>query len=289
MLSQQTVPLIPGRTMGPGLLTACMLMTCIGCGSFGNQEEVPPNRPRSLSNPAWATADSLVNTAAVVDAPKAAATPTPTPVPDALTGAIAKIVEKYRQTERSTERERAVQSALPDLTEKDITEALKAISLGRRLEAEVGMAVITGYYTNLKEWPKIDDAYKQLFQNVPELRFDPTHLLEHAWTLMKMGQFQKSIDRATEAERYFSNLTAGQSTELHRARVIECRAWSYEGLFRDAVAKGNDEDTALYRKRTVKEWEDFKDLLAPLTATDKSAAERISLADDHISGFKSRE
>lgn len=285
MRSQQ----VGSERTGAQTLQWFLLLLLVGCGSGTDMDEAPPNRPRTLNKPGWASPESLINTAAVVDAPNAAATPQPTPTPEALGGIVAKIVEKYRLTERTIERERSVQTALPDMTEKDVTEAVKAISLGRRLEAEVGMALITGYYTNLKDWLKIEDAYKQLFQSVPELRFSPKHLVEHAWTLMKMGQFQKSIDRANEAERFFTNLAPGESTILHRARVMECRAWSYEGLFRDAVAKSNDDDTTLYRKRAVKEWEDFRDLLKPLVDTSKDIADRVAVAEDHIAGFKSRE
>lgn len=275
-----------------GLLSALLILTTgtlSGCNAlFGEPEEVPPSRVRSLNKPGWASPDQDNKTSAVVDAPKSTTTATPTPTPEGYAGIVGKLIDKYRQTERGQERERAVQSALPDVTEKDVNEAIRATQSGKRLEAEVGMAIITGYYTNLKEWRKIEEQYKNLFIAVPELRFDPTHLIEHAWALMKMGTFQKSVERATEAERYFSNLPNGADPTLHRARVLECRAWSYEGLFRESVAKGNDEDTALYRERAIKEWEDFRDLLKPLTGSNKEVADRVALAEDHIAGFKGR-
>lgn len=275
-----------------GILSAVLMLTTVsltGCnGFFGEPEEAPPNRVRSLNRPGWASPDQDNKTSAVVDVAKTEAVATPTPAPEGFAGIVGRLIDKYRQTERGQERERAVQSALPDVTEKDVAEAVRATQSGKRLEAEVGMAIITGYYTNLKEWRKIEEQYKNLFIAVPELRFDPTHLLEHAWAMMKLGTFQKSVERATEAERYFSNLPTGVDPTLHRARVLECRAWSYEGLFRESVAKGNDEDTALYRERAIKEWEDFRDLLKPLTASNKEIADRVALAEDHIAGFKGR-
>lgn len=261
-----------------------------GCSELGMfQEEQPPNRPRILNKPEWATRESLTDSKEVIDTPKPIdITPSPTPMEETLKGAVAKLAEKYRHTERALERQRALELIMPDVTEKDLAEATKAIQLGRRLEAEVGLAILVAWNTNTKEWSKIEDAYKQAFQAVPELRFDPSHLIEFAWATMKMGQFQKAFDRANEAERNFANLPQGQDTIRHRARVIECRAWSAEGLFRDAVAKGDDEAVALQKQRAIQEWEAFKALLEPYEGKDKELNEKLTLADDHIAGFRSK-
>jgi tetratricopeptide (TPR) repeat protein len=266
-------------------------MLASGCDAFGSKDEVPPSRPRALGQPEWQTGDGKA-TGAGSAAPVAAASPTPgaDEVAPEAQGAVAKVLERFRSTERVNERARVVDAALADMTLKDINEALKAINSGRRLEAEVGIALVIGYYTRQKEWTKIDDAFRQFFQAVPELRFDPSYILEHGWTLMKMGQFQKSIDKTWEAEKYFQNLAPGQPTLEFRARLLECRAWSSEGLFRESVAKGADDDeTALWRQRAVQAWEAYRDLLQPMAEKDKSIADRVALAEDHISGFKSRD
>lgn len=272
------------------LLLANSITVLTGCSDMGLfQEEQPPNRPRILNRPEWATKESLADTKEVVDTSVPVdITPSPTPTEELLSGAVAKLVDKYRHTERALERQRALELIMPDVTEKDLAEANKAIQLGRRLEAEVGIAILVAWYTNSKEWQKIEDTYKQAFQAVPELRFDPSHLIEFSWATMKLGQFQKALDRASDAERNFANLASGQDTVRHRARVIECRAWSAEGLFRDAVARGDDEAVALQKQRAIQEWEAFKTLIESYPTKDKEMTAKLTLADDHIAGFRSK-
>ena len=155
-----------------------------------------------------------------------------------------------------------MEEVLPDMTAGDVTRAMEAIKSGKRLEAEVGIALITGYYSPQKEWAKIEDAYKEFFKNVPELRFAPQYILEHAWTLYKLGKFDKSLARTEDAEKYFNNLSEGQSTFEFRARLLECRAWASEGRYRASVSKGEDDNIQeLWRRRAVQAWEALINLL----------------------------
>ncbi len=281
---------LPVRWLVWTLASTFLVSIFPACEEIGlGPEEEPPSRIRELRKPDWKTKADYPQVAEDTAKPSVIE-PTPTiPAELAPEGAFAIVLDRYKNTTRASERARAVEEVVPDMTAGDVTRALEGIRSGRRLDAEVGMALITAYYTPLKEWSKILDAYKELFKNVPELRFDPRHILEHAWTLYKLGKYEEALARAEEAETYFHNLAEGQSTLEFRARLLECKAWCYEGQYRNSVAQGEDDDVvALWRSRALQAWEAYRDLLKPYEDKGRSYAERVAKAEDHISGFKSR-
>ncbi len=278
------------RWLAAMLFGPFLVVSLWGCEEIGlGPEEEPPSRVRELRKPDWKTK---------ADLPKAIEEPSAVVIQDAtpaleeeavIEGAFAIVLDRYKTTTRASERARVVEEVVPDMTAGDVTRALEGIKSGKRLDAEVGMALITAYYTPLKEWGKILDAYKELFNNVPELRFDPRHILEHAWTLYKLGKFEKAIARTQDAEIYFHNLAEGQSTLEFRARLLECRAWCYEGSYRKSISQGDDDETvALWRSRALQAWKAYRDLLKPHAEEGRRYAERVAMAEDHISGFESR-
>ena len=273
-----------------GVLGALLALTLVACEEIGlGPEEEPPSRVRELRKPDWKTKEDLPKK---LEEPSQVVQTAGTPMIEeeqTPEGAFAIVLDRYKTTTRASERARAVEEVVPDMTAGDVTRALEGVKSGKRLDAEVGMALITAYYTPLKEWGKILDAYKELFKNVPELRFDPRYILEHAWTLYKLGEYEKAIKRTEDAELHFDNLTKGQSTLEFRARLLECRAWCYEGSYRKSVSQGDDDETvALWRSRALQAWEAYRDLLKPHEKEGRRFEERIAMAEDHIDGFKSR-
>lgn len=276
------------RLVGPFL--GAVILGAVACEEIGwGPEEEPPSRIRELRKPDWKTkADLPPRLESPSQAPRVEATPEIVPE-ESPEGAFAIVLERYKNTTRANERARAVEEVVPDMTAGDVTRALEGIKSGKRLDAEVGMALITAYYTPLKEWSKILDAYKELFKNVPELRFDPRYILEHAWTLYKLGEYEKALKRTEDAELHFDNLAKGRSTLEFRARLLECRAWCYEGLYRKSIAQGGDDETvALWRSRALQAWTAYRDLLKPHENEGTRIKERLAMAEDHIAGFKSR-
>ena len=284
-------------------LWLCVAVVISGCNSSDSSSEAsgpcdrwynknapkcsaPPARIQSLSAPKWEnnnyTSDS---NGAIDDAFSREPTPTPEPEPTPrYKGVMANALEVWEETGHQARRSRAIQRAFAQLTEQDVQESLTAILSGRRLDAEVAMALLTLRYTADGEWRLLEEAYRQLFRSVPELASNPAYLLEHAVSLLKLENYRASLAEARVAETYFRALPAGQLTLEHRARLAECRAWASEGLSRQSEATGvSDEELRELDMLALRAWDEYIALLQKSPKNTPNLEERLRISRDHRS------
>lgn len=277
----------PGSIPGAVVLALGLLVSSgAGCEDIFPPREAAPSRVRSVRQPDWTTVqendggavEALQDVAAQKKVPAAA----PTPEPE-IRGLVGSVLAVYEQSFLVSRRTAAVKSAVPKMTEADVSEAYKAILSGKRLRAEVGIALLTGYYSEKEAWDEIDRAYGQLFDQVPELSVDPRYILERAIANMKSGRYQDALDMALQADKYFRQLPVGQSSLYHQARLAECQAWSYEGLARQAIKQvGSEEQVTKLENRAIESWRTYITLMRAQPERDDTVAEQIKQAEDRV-------
>ena len=273
-------------------LFGALSLILLSSGLFGCQDDdEPPPVRQPPRQPPRVVKRKTVEATPPPEIQLEEATPTLKKGPDIPSDSVmARALAYFSREPKENLRELKIQELLASTREDDVEVIRRALLTGDGEMCRPAIALLVGYYSSKAQLDKVDDAYQRFFGRCDPRAQDPRDWIAHSRSLLLGGLPQRALAQVNEAEKRAPQLPRGIDLQTFQAEVLEIRARSYEGLFKDSVS--NFAEGAVVRNYWTQaniNWNNYKGLFEEASEESNEAQARVKLAEEHLSWLEDQQ